>query len=125
MHAFHHPEGIISCLVADEKYDKVAAQMIMNKAVDKFIEEHPRGEWGKGTKTFNPPQIDGENICVGFKDPSKVNKLAAIQKDLDETMDTLRNAIQQTTVRGEHLDNLVQKSDNLNSASKMFYRKRT
>ncbi|KAK0391126.1 hypothetical protein NLU13_0628 [Sarocladium strictum] len=121
MHAFYHPEGIVAYLLSDKKYDMVASQMVMNKAIDKFMEDHPRSEWSTGNKTFSAPKIDGQAICVGFKDPSKVNKLASIQKDLDETMETLRKAIQQTTLRGEQLDAMVEKSENLNASSKMFY----
>jgi len=121
LHAFHHPEGIVAYLVSDRKYDMVASQMVMNKAIDKFMEEHPRSSWSQGNASFDPPKLDGESICKGFKDPSKVNKLASIQKDLDETMDTLRKAIQQTTLRGEQLDAMVEKSENLNASSKMFY----
>ncbi|KAL2208918.1 hypothetical protein CC79DRAFT_1332101 [Sarocladium strictum] len=121
MHAFHHPEGLIATMLSDEKYDMVAAQMVMNKAIDKFMEENPRTEWSSGSKTFYAPKIEGQAICQAFKDPSQVNKLASIQKDLDETMETLRKAIQQTTIRGEQLDQMVEKSENLNSASKMFY----
>lgn len=121
IHTFHHPDGLFAALVSSPKYDLVAAQMIMNKSLEQFLEEHPRHEWQSGTKTFYAPKIDGENICTKFKDPSQINKIAGIQKDLDETMDTLRKAIQQTTVRGEHLDSLFQKSENLNTTSKMFY----
>lgn len=121
IHGFRHPDGIIGCLVTSPKYDMVAAQMILNKSLDQFISEHPRAEWASGTATFNPPKMDGEAICTKFKDPSQINKMAGIQRDLDETMETLRKAIQQTTLRGEQLDQMVEKSETLNASSKMFY----
>src|SRR5688572_25647984 len=97
--------------------------MILNKVLDKFLEGHDKKSWASGNKTFSAPTIDGQSPLAKYADPGQINKLASIQKDLDETLDTMRHAIQQTTMRGEKLDELVHKSENLSGASKMFYRK--
>jgi synaptobrevin family protein YKT6 len=119
--AFHHPDGIVGVIGSEAGYDQVAAQMILNKVMDMFLESTPKSEWQSGSKKVSVPKVDGQSPLVKYKDPGQINKLAAIQKDLDDTLETMRHTIQQTTMRGERLDELVNKSENLNSASKMFY----
>lgn len=48
--------------------------------------------------------------------------MSKIQTDLDETKIILHNTIEALLQRGEKLDDLVAKSDDLSAQSKMFYK---
>ena len=56
------------------------------------------------------------------QDPHQADKLAKIQADLDETKVVLHKTIESMLERGEKLDNLVDKSQDLSMASQMFYK---
>lgn len=56
------------------------------------------------------------------QDPHQADKLAKIQADLDETKVVLHRTIESMLERGEKLDNLVDKSQDLSMASQMFYK---
>ena len=57
-----------------------------------------------------------------LQDPQQADKLTKIQKDLDETKITLHQTIESVLQRGEKLENLVDKSQDLSMASQMFYK---
>eukprot|EP00887_Chlorella_sp_A99_P007460 scaffold2.g7460.t1 len=56
------------------------------------------------------------------QDPAAADKLARIQRDLDETKVILHQTIESVLDRGEKLDQLVDKSADLSMASQMFYK---
>ena len=56
-----------------------------------------------------------------YQDPEEADKILKIQKDLEETKTIMHQAIGDLLERGEKLDDLVQKSGDLGSASKAFY----
>lgn len=56
------------------------------------------------------------------QDPSKADNLYKVQQDLDETKIILHKTIESVLERGEKLDNLVQKSSDLSTASQLFYK---
>ena len=55
-------------------------------------------------------------------DPVQADKLTKIQQDLDETKIILHKTIESVLDRGEKLDQLVDKSNDLSLASQMFYK---
>jgi synaptobrevin homolog YKT6 len=57
-----------------------------------------------------------------YQDPRKADKLTAIQTQLDEVKDVMHTNIEQLMQRGETLDSLMAKSDDLGSASVQFYK---
>ena len=56
------------------------------------------------------------------QDHTQADKIAKIQKDLDETKIILHQTIDSVLKRGEKLDALVDKSNDLSLASQMFYK---
>ena len=56
------------------------------------------------------------------RDPKAYDRIAKIQGDLDETTDVLHKTIDNLLERGEKLDSLVERSDDLSKQSKMFYK---
>lgn len=56
-----------------------------------------------------------------YDEPEKADDLANIQRELDQTKATLHKTIEAVLQRGEKLDDLVAKSDQLSFASRGFY----
>lgn len=58
-----------------------------------------------------------------WQDPNSADKLTKIQKNLDEIKDVMHKNIEEILKRGETLDSLMDKSQDLSASSKMFYHK--
>ncbi|KAF3541964.1 hypothetical protein F2Q69_00019362 [Brassica cretica] len=58
-----------------------------------------------------------------MEDPAEADKLLKIQMELDESSIIFHKTIDGLLARGEKLDSLVEKSSDLNKASKMFYKR--
>ena len=57
-----------------------------------------------------------------YQDPAAADKLMRIQRDLDETKVILHKTIESVLERGQRLDDLVAKGEDLSMASQMFYK---
>ena len=57
-----------------------------------------------------------------YQDPRKADKLTAIQTQLDDVKDVMQTNIEGLMQRGETLDSLMAKSDDLGIASVQFYK---
>jgi hypothetical protein len=57
-----------------------------------------------------------------MQDPAAADKLTRVQAELDKTKTILHETIESVLDRGERLDDLVNKSNELSFASKQFYR---
>jgi hypothetical protein len=58
-----------------------------------------------------------------FQDPKEADKLTKIQKDLDAIKEIMHKNIDEVLQRGENLDSLMEKSDDLSMTSVQFYKK--
>jgi len=70
-------------------------------------------------------EIRNENelheILKYYQDPSNVDKISRVKKELENTIETLRETIDSVLNRGEKLDTLVKESVDLSLQSKIFY----
>jgi len=120
VHAYGTALGFTAILITQASYDKFAAQAVLSKTVDDFktrftpteIKEKPAGtfNWPQ-LKTFRADAVNAELTGIG-----------AVQAELDETKIVLHKTIENLLERGEKLDSLVAKSDELSGLSKGFYK---
>lgn len=59
---------------------------------------------------------------VKYQNPLEVDDVYAIQQDLSETMDIMKNSIEKVLERSEKLELLIDRSTHLSSQSKIFYK---
>jgi synaptobrevin family protein YKT6 len=115
-------DGLAGIVVADQEYPPRVAFALMNKLIDDY-EKETHGSW-KSLPAGSPPQ-DWAPLGTAlqeYQDPSKADKISAIQKELDETTQVLSKTIDNVLERGEKLDDLVAKSRDLSTQSKVFYK---
>lgn len=106
-------------IISDHEYPKLVAHKLLSQVVDDFITLHPRSKWAEGAPQLELPVL-GEYI-VKYQDPKQADSIMRIQQELDETKIVLHKTIESVLERGEKIDSLVQRSEGLSSASKMFY----
>jgi synaptobrevin family protein YKT6 len=61
------------------------------------------------------------NYLQKYQNPDEADNIMKIQRELDETKVVMKDTLQSLMERGEKIDDLVAKSDNLSAQSKMFY----
>eukprot|EP00052_Salpingoeca_macrocollata_P030577 m.320106 g.320106 ORF g.320106 m.320106 type:complete len:196 (+) comp23770_c0_seq1:206-793(+) len=117
VHARH--DGITCTVITDKEYPGRVAFSFLSKVVAEFQKKYPQEAWGeKGELPF--PEL--EQLLIKYQTPEDADPMMKIQKDLDDTKVVLHNTLESALKRGEKLEDLVVKSDELSASSKMFYK---
>lgn len=103
-HAFVRSDNTAVVVVSDEEYPPKVAHTITLKILEEF------------------PQCNLEAYLKKFQDPKEADSIMRLQAELDETKIILHSTIANLLKRGEKLDDLVAKSEDLSSQSKLFYK---
>lgn len=106
VHAFVRSDGLAATVTADTEYPTRVAFALLSQMLD----DHDKGD------------VDLEAVLAKAQDPANFDKITKIQQDLDDTTQVLHQTIDKLLERGEKLDNLVERSDDLSKQSKIFYK---
>lgn len=121
VHCHVRDNGLAGIVVADEEYPTTAAFSIITKVIDEYVEANGEA-WKNVTADEHAADAILEPALEKYQDHTQADKLAKIQRDLDETKIVLHQTIEGVLKRGEKLDALVDKSNDLSLASQMFYK---
>ncbi|KAJ3405284.1 palmitoyltransferase, partial [Chytridiales sp. JEL 0842] len=116
-------DNLSAVLITDAEYPTRTAFSILNKLLEEFSSRFPRSQWA----TLNPANTasvfpEMQQQLVKYQDPHAADPLLRVQRELDETKIVLHKTMEGLLQRGEKLDDLVNRSDQLSSQSKMFYK---
>lgn len=103
-HAFVRTDNTAVVVVSDEEYPPRVAHTLTMKILEEF------------------PQCNLEVYLKRFQDPKEADSMMRLQAELDETKIILHSTIANLLKRGEKLDDLVAKSEDLSHQSKLFYK---
>ena len=127
LHTTKTSEGLGIICITEESYKPRVAHALLTQGLDAFTEALKVS--GKSLESITQQQ-DMEIKCpkmaellTKYQKPGSVDNIAQINKDLDETKDILMKSIEQLLERGEKLQDLMQKSEDLSFASKEYYDK--
>ena len=67
-------------------------------------------------------QVKHAALLKQFQDPSQADQLTKIMHELEQTKTVLHETIEAALERGQKIDSLVDKSNDLSGSSKMFYK---
>jgi synaptobrevin family protein YKT6 len=105
IHIYARSEGCAGIIVADQNYDKLVAHQLLSKILDEFTSKFPKSSWSNkaGLKAYQDGVTEGHLgwYIKEFQDPNNGDSIMKIQKELNETKETLQKAIQSTLERGE------------------------
>ncbi|KAJ3026921.1 UNVERIFIED_CONTAM: palmitoyltransferase [Siphonaria sp. JEL0065] len=122
-HVYVRSDGLAGVIVTDIEYPTRSAFTIVNKVLEEFSSRFPASQWNSltpATTSSQYPELKAQ--LTKFQDPHAADPLLRVQRDLDETKIVLHKTMESLLNRGEVLDDLVQRSDQLSSQSKMFYK---
>ena len=139
-YVLHDGLGVVA--FCDTEYPDRVAMSMLRKVLGNFQAAH--GETWKGVKDDYGAKLAGlEELLREYQDPAAVDKLMKLDRQLLETKEVLHKTVEAVLARGEKLDgegamallscfcnydiarllaDLIVKSDQLSSQSKLFYR---
>ncbi|XP_070541283.1 synaptobrevin homolog YKT6-like [Ptychodera flava] len=120
-HAYIRSDSLAGVLIADHEYPQRVAFTLLSKTLEQFATEVPSHLWPSATAK----DIKFENlepILLKYQNPREADALTKVQAELDETKIIMHNTIEAVLQRGEKLDDLVEKSQDLSMQSKTFYK---
>eukprot|EP01135_Chromosphaera_perkinsii_P010650 Nk52_evm50s2192 gene=Nk52_evmTU50s2192 len=122
-HAFVSNDNLAGVIIADKEYPVRVAFSFLNKAIDDFQTKYPRNIFtNPSVKPKDVPFPELKTMFQTYQDPAKADGLCRVQNELDETKIVLHKTIEGVLDRGEKIENLVDKSEDLSRQSKMFYK---
>ncbi|CAI5533826.1 unnamed protein product [Closterium sp. Naga37s-1] len=116
----YNRNNLVGMVFASAAYPTRSAFSVINKVLDDYVAA--KGDsWMQATADDREQHAFLEDAIAKFQDPVEADKLMKIQKELDETKFILHKTIDSVLERGEKLDTLVEKSNDLSMASQLFY----
>ncbi|GIX73720.1 synaptobrevin homolog YKT6 [Caerostris darwini] len=119
-HVFVRADKLAAALISDHEYPHRVAHTLLNKVLEEFSNKYPPTGWTGEPNSIPFPGL--EKYLLNYQDPRQADSLTKIQDELDETKIILHNTLQAVLERGEKLDDLVVKSEQLSLQSKTFYK---
>ncbi|KAF5348701.1 hypothetical protein D9758_006759 [Tetrapyrgos nigripes] len=120
-HAYNRggPEQLAGVIICDDEYPVRPAFSLLTKLLDDFASKVPQSSFSNPSAILFP---EINTFITKYQDPSQADTIMRVQQELDETKIILHKTIEGVLQRGEKLDNLVDRSQQLSAQSKMFYK---
>eukprot|EP00455_Lapot_gusevi_P013667 TRINITY_DN1670_c0_g1_i1.p1 TRINITY_DN1670_c0_g1~~TRINITY_DN1670_c0_g1_i1.p1 ORF type:complete len:237 (-),score=66.43 TRINITY_DN1670_c0_g1_i1:178-783(-) len=119
-HVYVRPDGLAGVAVVDKEYPDRVAYTLIHKLLSDFPTAHPN--WQNVSEDFSCEFRALTTALAQYQDPQEADALMRVQRELDLTKDIMHKNIDSVLQRGERIDALVEKSNDLNAQSKMFYK---
>jgi len=121
-HCYGRADDLVGVVVSDKEYPQRVAFSLINRTMASF-EKEAGAAWNQIDVDQDVEPEFMKTDLVAFQDPQNADKLSKIQKDLDEIKDIMHKNIDELVKRGETLDSLMEKSEDLSATSVQFYKK--
>eukprot|EP00746_Dinoflagellata_sp_MGD_P004593 gnl/MRDRNA2_/MRDRNA2_108889_c0_seq1.p1 gnl/MRDRNA2_/MRDRNA2_108889_c0~~gnl/MRDRNA2_/MRDRNA2_108889_c0_seq1.p1 ORF type:complete len:201 (+),score=37.06 gnl/MRDRNA2_/MRDRNA2_108889_c0_seq1:75-677(+) len=120
-HCWTTTKGLSLAVLVDNEYPMRVAFTLLSEAARIFTEQMT-GKFEGATADTEMKCPDVEALFTRFQNPAEADKITKIEKDLDEVKGVVMKSMDDLLKRGESLDQLMQKSNDLSNTSYQFYR---
>jgi len=120
IHVYMRSDGLCGTATCDAEYPPRVAFSLLTKLLEDF--DQAVTGWKTMAAGGLPTWAPGMEMLTKYQDPANADSIMKIQKNLDETRDVLHNTIESVLQRGEKLEDLVERSGELSTQSKLFYK---
>ncbi len=114
--------GLFAVLISGKDYPDKAAAGMLHDVLEDFTKQYPSSRWATENPTFDAYAEKLKGFMKTWQDP-RADNLTRTMKELEDTKGILFDTMDSLLQRGEKMSDLVEKSDKLSQASKMFYSK--
>jgi len=122
VHVHSRHDGLAGAVVAENSFNQRVSFDMLLRAIRQY-DANTKGGWKQysADKTDVVPWL--QKMLEAYQEPEKVDKILRVQKNLDETKVVMKDNIEKVILRGDHLDDLLAKADDMSASSKVFYKK--
>jgi len=122
LHVKKYLSGLCVTCVCDSEFPTPAARGFLQKSVELFHGKFPHEKtYSEIVKDTNLELVGLEKLLIECDaNPQKADVIYDIHTDLDQTKEIMKKNIEQLFTRGESLDDLVQKSEDISFQSKIM-----
>jgi len=120
VHVHHRFGGLTITAVTDETYPERVIFTMMSQILREFNEEWP--DWVNQSTDCDVKTSALQRKFGEYQKPQEADKVLKIQKNLDDVKDVMHKNIEDVLERGENLDELMVKSEDLSTSSYKFYK---
>jgi len=121
-HTYVRADGLAGVVVAEKDYPPRIAFALISKTFSDY-ESKVGAKWKEVDKDLDQEPEFMATELARYQDPTAADQIAKIQKDLDTVKDVMQQNIEQVLKRGETLESLMDRSNDLSTVSVQFYRK--
>lgn len=114
-------EKIGCAVVTDGDYDSRVAFGLMTKAIEETVRACPNAQSATSDLNARVPELN--NLLVRYQKPEEVDQIMRINRDIEETKQIMVENIDKMLARGEKIETLMDKSQDLSFHSKAFMKK--
>jgi len=120
-HVYVRGDGLAGVITSDKEYPSRVAFTVLSKVLEDFGSKVPKEKWQNSSMTtIDYDELEG--VLQKYQDPKEADAMSRVQSELDDTKIILHETMESLMQRGEKIDDLVAKSDQLSDQSKMFYK---
>mmetsp|Transcript_16883 Transcript_16883/g.31969 ORF Transcript_16883/g.31969 Transcript_16883/m.31969 type:complete len:202 (-) Transcript_16883:262-867(-) len=119
-HVHVRSNNIVGLVVADEEYPVRVAFSMITDIVNKYIQAVPKWQEIKTDQKAEPEFM--KEALEKYQNPKEADKVLKIQQTVDEIKSIMHKNIDDILKRGETLDALMEKSNDLSSTSVAFFK---
>ncbi|KAJ1950494.1 palmitoyltransferase [Dispira parvispora] len=118
LYVYRTTQGLATVLVTQGQYPNRVAFSLLGQLMDDYVMAFPTPASRQGSPAFAPIHT----YLGKFQNPKESDALTQVRQELDETTEVLTKTMESLLQRGETLDTLVDKSNDLSWQSKQFYK---
>ena len=119
---YRRSDGLSGVVIANNDYPERVAHTLISKLLLEF-EKIYKNKWKSVNKDETYVFSNMSSMLKEYQNPEKADKLLKLQNNLDSVKDIMHKNIEQVLRRGEKLDDLLDKSQDIGELSKMFHNK--
>lgn len=119
-HAHVRTNGMCGLVVADEEYPVRVAFSLITDILSKYEKYKPN--WDVIATDLKESPKFMQDALQKYQNPKEADKMLKIQKTVDDIKNIMHKNIDDILARGETLDTLMEKSEDLSSTSVAFFK---
>jgi synaptobrevin family protein YKT6 len=126
VHSYVRHDNLAGCIISDEDYPQRVAFTLLNKFMMDYESEAKSNGIDWTNQTADNSNSESERMATDlatYQNPTEADKLSKISKELDEIKDIMHHNIDEVLKRGETLDSLMERSQDLSATSVTFYKR--
>jgi synaptobrevin family protein YKT6 len=121
-------DGLTAVLVTDVDYPVRVAFDLVRKALydfDDYVQQNQirNQQLMSGDNSVSAYNNTLKELVLKYQDPTKADSMLKLKKDLEETKEVLHQGIEKLLERGESIDSLIERTNEISESGKEFYRR--